>query len=199
MKHYFIAVLVAVLSCSFVDAKDASDVVTNKTDRDNSSEPKKRLRALRVLSAWEQYQTYTIPAGFLSNMGFVKKATCAVSLMKSVSFQDVNFEDLLSTNALMKERSKVFEAVIEDGIAILRSDMNHSELSDQALREVVYQNLMQTEANLHATINMLKIAVNSQTDNENDKSIVGLANAGDFESIYFDTNCASILQYDLTK
>ncbi|MFQ3231165.1 hypothetical protein [Reinekea sp.] len=197
MKPFAVTLLISILSSAVAYADESPKEAIQNSSQNSTVEQGKWSRPIRVQSEWEQYQTYALPAGFLSNMGFGQKATCAIALMKSMSIRDQSYQDFVDNKELVEKHNAVLRAVIDDGLSILRN--SHSYLTDQELKEMVYQNLMQTEASLNATLSFLTLAAKGQVENKNKQPAIGIATAEDYKKLYVNINCADILQYDLAK
>ncbi len=170
LKEYFrVFLMVAILSVSLGGSAEGN------TDR-------------RVQGAWEKYQTYSLASNYLSNIGFDPKANCAISLMKSVSF-NVSAQDIEEVNKVLKTRSMIFAEVVEEGVGNLIESKLFSKQSDQKLRESVYQSFLKSESFLNTTISALKqISEYKQADNSEL-----------YKRIYIGSRCSTIIGFSYTE
>ena len=108
MKLVFITSLILLCICSRGYGEDDPGE-SSQINRNNTKDE----------ISWGNYILHSLPSSYLYDVGFLHKSNCAIALMKTIP-SDMNLENIDKTDKLMKEREKVFEEVVKDGVRILK-------------------------------------------------------------------------------
>ncbi|NVK75828.1 MAG: hypothetical protein HWE24_20330 [Oceanospirillaceae bacterium] len=179
----FTLVLILLLSCLSLSACSSF----------SANDDTKKAKKIREQNEWIKYSYYSTRSGYLDNIGFSKKSTCAIALMKSIDFKNNNWEEAKKRLKITNERSKIFENVVNDGVTLLQESGMYPESKDE-IRKFVYQNIQQNETFLRNFALMIK-KLQPSSDDKNNFSI--LTSSDDFKKVYAGSNCSSLLNYEI--